>query len=81
MAEFGVYEAKTHLTKLLALVEKGEEVTITRHGVPVARLVPYRERERRLTPQEAAEKLRAFRDAHPLKGITTRQLIEDGRKR
>lgn len=36
----GAYEAKTHLPALLARVEAGETVTITRHGHPVARLVP-----------------------------------------
>ena len=34
-----VFEAKTRLSELLARVELGEEVTITRHGVPAARLV------------------------------------------
>jgi len=35
-----VFEAKTRLSELLAAVEQGEQVTITRRGVPVARLVP-----------------------------------------
>jgi prevent-host-death family protein len=34
-----VHEAKTQLSKLLDLIEQGEEVTIERHGRPVARLV------------------------------------------
>ena len=36
----GAYEAKTHLAALLDRVEKGESLTITRNGRPVARLVP-----------------------------------------
>ena len=36
----GAYEAKTHLSKLLEKVEAGEEITITKHGAPVAKLVP-----------------------------------------
>ena len=36
----GAYEAKTHFSALLEKVEAGEEVTITKHGTPVARLVP-----------------------------------------
>ncbi len=36
----GVHEAKTHLSRLLLDVERGEEVVITRRGVTVARLVP-----------------------------------------
>jgi prevent-host-death family protein len=39
MKEVAVYEAKTRLSELLIEVEQGEQVTITRRGVPVARLV------------------------------------------
>ena len=35
-----VHEAKTHLSRLLARVVKGEEVVIARSGKPIARLVP-----------------------------------------
>jgi prevent-host-death family protein len=35
-----VHEAKTHFSKLLARVEKGERITVARGGKPVARLVP-----------------------------------------
>ncbi len=38
--EVNIHHAKTHLSKLLQRVEAGEEVTIARDGVPVARLVP-----------------------------------------
>ena len=40
MDEVGAFEAKTHLPKLLDRVERGESITITRHGRPVALLVP-----------------------------------------
>ena len=40
MSEIGAQEAKTHLTKLLERVEKGESFTITRQGRPVAELTP-----------------------------------------
>lgn len=40
MNSVGSFEAKTHLSALLDRVERGEEVTITRHGRPVAKLVP-----------------------------------------
>jgi prevent-host-death family protein len=36
----GAFEAKTHLSELLARVENGEQITITKHGRPVARLMP-----------------------------------------
>lgn len=40
MKTVGSYEAKTHLPRLLEEVRRGGSITITRHGVPVARLVP-----------------------------------------
>lgn len=40
MREVGAFEAKTHLSELIAAVEAGEVVTITRRGRAVARLVP-----------------------------------------
>lgn len=42
MREVGSFEAKTHLSELLAVVEAGETVTITRRGKAVAQLVPVR---------------------------------------
>ncbi len=38
--QVGAFEAKTHLSRLLAAVQRGERVTITRRGKPVAVLVP-----------------------------------------
>jgi prevent-host-death family protein len=40
MAEIGAFEAKNTLSALLDRVERGEEIVITRHGNPVARLIP-----------------------------------------
>lgn len=45
-----IHEAKTHLSRLVERVEAGEEITLARAGRPVARLVPYRARQR---PREA----------------------------
>ena len=42
MARVGMHEAKTQLSKLVERVEAGEEVVITRHGEPAARLVAER---------------------------------------
>jgi len=39
----GLFEAKTHLSELIARAERGEEVIITRHNKPVAKLVPINE--------------------------------------
>lgn len=47
MSEVGVHEAKTHLSRLLRQVMAGDEVVITRGGVPIARLVPVHSRGKR----------------------------------
>lgn len=57
MTMVGAYEAKTHLPKLLQRVSRGETITITRHGVPVAVLAPF-SGPVKMTPQEAAADLR-----------------------
>ncbi len=64
MREVGVLAAKTHLSALIEQVENGEEVVITRHGRPVARLVPNTSRGDRVpnTGAEIAEGFRALRE-------------------
>ncbi len=47
MRSVNIHEAKTHLSRLLELVELGEPVVIARNGKPVARIVPYRAEVRR----------------------------------
>lgn len=47
MKSVGSYEAKTHLPRLLNQVERGETITITKHGRPVAVLSPARESPQR----------------------------------
>ena len=47
MVTVNVHEAKTHLSRLLARVETGEEIVVARRGRPVARLVAYAPRGRR----------------------------------
>jgi prevent-host-death family protein len=51
--EVGVHEAKTNLSRLLRRVAAGEEVTITRGGEPVARLVPAGKRKQRVLGRDA----------------------------
>ena len=77
-SEIGAYQAKTHLPALLERVQRGEQITITKHGKPVARLVPVGkpDLERR---REAIEKLKEFAKGHTL-GVPVKQLIEEGRR-
>jgi prevent-host-death family protein len=73
----GAFEAKTHLPQLLERVTRGERITITRHGVPIAELcpltaVPISERE------EAIDKLKRFRQGKSAGG-ESRRMIAEGR--
>ena len=57
--EIGAFEAKNKLGLLLDRVESGEEITITRHGKPIARLVPNTTRIDKLHARAALERIRA----------------------
>lgn len=58
MQEIGAFEAKNTLGTLLDRVERGEEIVITRHGKPVARLVPNPCRINREEAHAAVERIR-----------------------
>jgi prevent-host-death family protein len=58
MPEIGAFEAKNTLGTLLDRVEQGEEIVITRHGKPVARLVPNTGYTDQNQAQAAFERLR-----------------------
>jgi prevent-host-death family protein len=78
----GAFEAKTRLSALLELVEKGEEVLITRRGKPVARLVrevEARTPERQAEISAAIEGLKELRK-HTKSGPGWRELRDEGRK-
>lgn len=78
MTQIGAYEAKTRLSQLLDQVARGEEIIITKHGVPVAALTPI-PGPRRLNPQEAIAAIKSFRLEHRLAGLSIRQMIDEGR--
>jgi len=59
MIQVGAFEAKNTFGSLLDRVEQGEEVVITRHGKPVARLVPNEGRLSREQAHAAADRIRA----------------------
>lgn len=76
----GAYEAKTHFSELLARVEQGEEITITRHGAPVARLVPVQRTPSREERQAAVDAMRRFAASHSLGGLRIKDMINEGRR-
>lgn len=73
----GAYEAKTHLARLLDQVAAGNVVTITRHGRPVAKLVPAEASQPE--PGSVIRALRAFRQG-AMSGGSLREFIEYGRR-
>jgi len=79
MITVGAFEAKTHLSSLLDRVAGGEEVVITKHGKPVARLVSaahiYRERV-----NDAYEKLKLLRKRTTLGQLSWQELRDAGRR-
>ena len=80
-ATVGTFEAKTHLSALLERVAKGETITITRNGVPVARLAPLTSQNRRprLSHREVVDGMRALRERIKPGTINVRDLIKEGR--
>ena len=80
MAQVGSYEAKTHLPKLLERVQQGERIVITKHGHPVAELVPYRGNSPE-SVRKAVDRLKANRNGRVLGGLKIKELITQGRKR
>jgi prevent-host-death family protein len=77
MSKIGAYEAKTHLPALLERVARGERITITKHGLPVAQLVP-------VGPAAAdrtalVDELKRRRSTLRLRGLKVRKLRDTGR--
>jgi prevent-host-death family protein len=77
MAEVGAYEAKTNLSRLLERVERGERITLTRHGRPVAVLGPAEDRR---PAGEVIRELREFRAGRRLGNVELRRMVEEGRR-
>jgi len=80
MASIGAFEAKTHLSDLLDRVARGEKITITRHGIPAALLVPVTETAPRLTHQEIVEGMRALRKRVKPGKMSVREMVKEGRR-
>jgi prevent-host-death family protein len=76
----GLFEAKTHLSELIARVEAGEEVVLTRHNRPVARIVPFAADAQTSAARKAAVDalLRAARRRKL--GLDWKRLRDEGRR-
>ena len=78
MKHIGIFEAKAQLSSLLDEVERGVEVTITRHGKPVAKLV---QATAEFSPEEVERRKEAIRNlramARELKINATQEEIKE----
>jgi prevent-host-death family protein len=79
MTSVGTYEAKTSFSALIARVEQGEQITITRRGIAVAVLVPPPEIRRR-SPETLVAEFETFGRGRRLEGMSIRDLVEEGRR-
>jgi prevent-host-death family protein len=81
METVGLFEAKTHLSELIARAERGEEVVITRHNKPVAKLVPVQRKGRSRADTRRSQALAALRQFEPIavEGASVADLVREGR--
>jgi len=78
MITVGAFEAKNRLSALLEQVAGGEEVVITKHGKPIARLVGAGKFDRQRA-DEAFERLKELRRGTTLGGLSWKALRDEGR--
>lgn len=78
MTTVGAYDAKTHLPRLLDEVAAGGSVTITKHGRPVARLVPVGVTEG--SPKDVVSAIRTARRGVTLGDVSAAELRAAGRR-
>lgn len=81
MRSVGAFEAKTHLSSLLEAAERGERITITKRGRPVAMLVPADSADRQ-PRAAAARRIRALRKQIRWRGTVEEilSLRDEGRR-
>ena len=81
MQSIGIAEAKNNFSALIDLVEKGEEVRITRHGKEVVRMLPVR-RKPVITDEQIARELDQIDNLHKTMkpGPGWRELRDEGRQ-
>ena len=79
MATIGAFAAKEQFSALLERASRGEEIVITKHGRPVAKLVSARTHDRERVA-EAIRRIKELRVGTTLGGISWRELRDEGRR-
>ena len=74
-----LHKARKHLSRLIEQVAQGEQIIITRRGIPVAVLSPAGGSMHSAEIRQAIEELRALRKGVLLAGLSIREMIEEGR--
>ena len=72
--QVGAYEAKTHFSSLLDDVERGEVITITRRGVPIARLEPIAENPLERTRRVVA-RLKELQREYNIQPVSSEEIV------
>ena len=80
MERVGIYEAKAKLSDLVDQVSRGGEVTITKHGKAIAKLVPARARKPDSEQAAVIREILEFSKTIKAKPFNLRKAIESGRK-
>ncbi len=80
MRSIGAFQAKTHFSALLDQVEQGEQIIITKHGHPVAKLVPATDTNP-VQVHQAIERLKKFCQSNKLAGLNWKELRDEGRRK
>ena len=79
MHTVGAFEAKTHFSALLERVEKGEQIVVTKHGHPVAKIVPIVAIDREQA-RLAIQQIKKFGQSNLLGGLDWKTLRDEGRR-
>ncbi|GJL55065.1 MAG: antitoxin [Nitrospirales bacterium] len=79
MPEVGAYDAKTHLPQLLERTQKGEHFVITKHGRPVAELVPVTRTDGEAV-RRTISNIRVFRETLRKRGMQMQRLLKKGER-
>lgn len=80
MATVKAIEARARFSDLLNRVARGEKITITRHGAPVALLVPVEKKASKLTHMEIVEGMRALRKKVKAGKVSIQEMLAAGRR-
>lgn len=77
--KISAFEAKTHFSNLLQRVGEGEKITILKHNIPVALLIPIPSNQKS-DIQEILKNMDLFRKGKKIGGVSLNELKNEGRK-